>query len=369
MNETYRITLIPGETVGPELIRQAEKVLYVLQKYSGDNFILEYPVANSASVDLGGPPLPDEAKETALRSDAVMYGTLSAKKYLKLERTQRPEYSLNILRKEMDVFCNVRRIYLPERLKGRTPLKSEDCFDIICIRDLSCGLSSAAADRKSWVGNSGREACDVEYINEQAVERCGRLAFETAMRRRKKVLSLDKASLNDTSVLWRNKMDELSRDYPEVELTHEYIDTAAMEVMHNIKEYDVVVTMGVYGDIFMDELTGLSGVPGILGSAELSESGKGIYTPNMVHCPHEWMAGQGVVYPLCIFDALALMLEHSLSRPDLADTVKLAALRTIESGNFSKEIWREGDTLVSTDEVGNLMAKELENILKQRGKE
>lgn len=364
MNKAYRITLIPGETVGPELMRQAEKALYVLQRFSDADFILERPVANSASVDNGGPPLPGEAERVALESQAIMYGTLAAKKYLPLKRNERPEYSMNILRDKLGIYCNVRRIFLPKRLKSRSLLKNETPFDIVCVRDLSCGLSSANTVRKTWRGPNGMEAVDEEYINERAAERCGRLAFETAMLRRKKLLSLDKASLNDTSVLWRAKMDELSREYPEVELTHEYIDTAAMEVIHAPQDIDVIVTMGAYGDIIMDELTALSGVASILGSAELAEDKRGIYTPNFVHCPNEWMAGLGVVYPICIIDALALMLEHSLGRTDLACAVRLAAQKTIESGIYTKEIWREGDKLATTDEVGDIVARELEAVLR-----
>lgn len=350
----HTIAVIPGDGVGPELVRQAVKVFRTLEKRSEARFQLKILEACGASVDTVGEPLTKEAERKALECEAVLIGNIGARKYQALPQDKRPEQALMRLRQSLRVCTNLRPVTLFPGWAECSPLKESiirDGFDILMVRDLSGGM--LACRHRYGMGGEGREASDLEYYNEMAIARTAHVAFDHALRRRRTIASLDKANVLASSALWRQKVQELSGQYSEVTVEHRYVDTAAMDVIREPGSFDVILTSNAYGDIIADELAQLSGTPCFFGSAELAPDGRGIYTPNQLHNPNEDFAGKGLACPVCIFSAVAMMLRCSLGEEGLAQRVEKGMEVLLQAHCAAGELFLPGDTLLTTEELGD----------------
>ena len=304
------IAVIPGDGIGPEITTAAIIVLEAIAEKYGHVLNLQYVKACSQSVEESGEPLPKEALETCLQADAVLLGNTGLEKYKNLPLSKRPEYALLKLRKELKVTTNIRPVHVYPELKLLSPLNQNALskgLDYLFVRDIAGGV--LCSDQVKGEGENGPEAYEYEYYNQKIVEETAGFAFELAKARKGKVVSLDKANVLGSSRLWRKTVTEIGKEYPEVELTHEYIDSAALKLIRMPWYYDVILTSNLFGDIISDEGTGLTGTAGLFGSAELAASGKGLYTPNQLHYPDESVIGQQKVSPVGMIMALALMLR------------------------------------------------------------
>lgn len=357
----YPIAVIPGDGVGPELTDQAVKLFHALEEFTNlysaapnVHFDLHILEACGASVDRCGDPLPPETLEEALQCQAVLFGGIGAKKYQALPISQKPERALTELRRAFGVCTNLRPVRLARAWRAFSPLKEsiiKDGFDILVVRDVSAGM--LAGEHYTGTGAAGREASDLEYCNEAAIAKTASYAFRRAKSRKGKVTSLDKANVLASGVLWRQKVIELSANYPDVYLEHRYVDTAAMDVIREPDTFDVILTSNAYGDIIADELTQLTGTPCVFGSAELAADGRGLYTPNQLHHPDEGLAGRGAVCPLCIFSAVAMLLRYSLNELELARRVDGACQRVVDSRFATEELHLPGDKILTTEQMGD----------------
>lgn len=359
----YPIAIIPGDGVGPELTDQAIKLFHTLEEFTNlrsaapnVHFDLHILKACGASIDECGDPIPKEVLDEALECQAVLFGNIGAKKYQNLSREKKPEQALMKMRQGLQVCTNLRPVRLLPELKAFSPLKEsiiKDGFDILMVRDVSSGM--LAGKHIVGTGESGREASDLEYYNESIIAKTASYAFRRAKHRRNKVTSLDKANVLASSALWRQKVIELSANYPGVILENRYVDTASMDVIREPGVFDVILASNAYGDIIADELTQLSGTPCLFGSAELAPDGRGIYTPNQLHNPNEDLIGQGTVCPVCIFSAVSMLLRYSLNEAELARRVDKACQLLLERRYATKELHLPGDTILSTDAFGDQM--------------
>lgn len=357
----YPIAIIPGDGVGPELAQQAIKLFLALEEFTNlcsatpnVHFDLHILKACGASIDACGDPMPEDVLTESLSCRAILFGNIGAQKYQSLPREKKPEQALMKMRQGLRVCTNLRPVrLLPER-KAFSPLKEsivKDGFDILLVRDISSGM--LAGEHTAGTGESGREASDLEYYNERIIAKTASYAFHRAKQRKNKVTSLDKANVLASSALWRQKVIELSANYPEVILENRYVDTASMDVIREPGVFDVILASNVYGDIIADELTQLSGTPCLFGSAELASDGRGIYTPNQLHNPNEHLIGQRAVCPMCIFSAVSMLLRYSLNEVALADRVDKACDLLLERRYATEELHLPGDTILSTDAFGD----------------
>lgn len=307
-----------------------------------------------------GDPIPKEVLDEALECQAVLFGNIGAKKHQNLPREKKPEQALMKMRQGLQVCTNLRPVRLLPELKAFSPLKEsiiKDGFDILMVRDVSSGM--LAGKHIVGTGESGREASDLEYYNESIIAKTASYAFRRAKHRKNKVTSLDKANVLASSALWRQKVIELSANYPGVILENRYVDTASMDVIREPGVFDVILTSNAYGDIIADELTQLSGTPSLFGSAELAPDGRGIYTPNQLHNPNEALIGQGTVCPVCIFSAVSMLLRYSLNESELARRVDRACHFMLNRHHATEELCLPGDTILTTDEFGDKLCEVL----------
>lgn len=357
----YSIAIIPGDGVGPELAQQAIKLFRTLEKFTNlcstapnVHFDIHILKACGDSIDACGDPMPEAILAEALSCQAVLFGNIGAKKYQQLPREKKPEQALMKIRKALQVCINLRPVRLLPELKAFSPLKEsviKDGFDILVVRDVSSGM--LAGKHIAGGGESGREACDLEYYNERIIEKAASYAFRRAKQRKNKVTSLDKANVLASGALWRQKVIELSANYPEVALENRYVDAASMDVIREPGVFDVILTSNAYGDIIADELTQLSGTPCLFGSAELAPDGRGIYTPNQLHNPNEELIGKGAVCPMCIFSAVSMLLRYSLNETALAQRVDQACELLLQHRYATEELHLPDDNVLSTDAFGD----------------
>lgn len=363
----YPIAVIPGDGIGPELTDQAIKLFRTLETFTNlrsaapnVHFDLHILKACGASIDAYGDPMPDTVLQEALACQAVLFGNIGAKKYAEFPREKKPEQALLKMRQGFQVCTNLRPVRLLPELKAFSPLKESiirDGFDILMVRDVSSGM--LAGEHCAGTGEAGREASDLEYYNETIIAKTASYAFRRAKNRRNKVTSLDKANVLASSALWRQKVIELSANYPGVVLENRYVDTASMDVIREPGIFDVILTSNAYGDIIADELTQLSGTPCLFGSAELAPDGRGIYTPNQLHNPNEALIGRGEVCPVCIFSAVSMLLRYSLNESELARRVDKACKVMLDRHYAVEELHLPGDTILTTDEFGDKLCEVL----------
>ena len=358
----YNISLIPGDGIGPEIVSEARKVLDKVCEVYGHTFSYSKVLLGGASIDVHGVPLTEEAIATAKASDAVLMGSIGGdaktSPWYRLEPSKRPEAGLLAIRKALNLFANLRPAYLYNELKDACPLKEQiigDGFDMIIVRELTGGLYFGA--RKTTEENGVKTAVDTLSYNENEIRRIAIKAFDIAMKRRKKVTSVDKANVLDSSRLWRSVVEEVARDYPEVTLEHMLVDNCAMQLVRDPKQFDVILTENMFGDILSDEASMVTSSIGMLSSASLNETKFGLYEPSHGSAPD--IAGQNKANPIATILSAAMMLRYSLDLDKEADAVEAAVQKVLTDGYRTGDIMSKGCTLVGTKEMGNLIAKEI----------
>ena len=354
-----KIAVLPGDGIGPEIVAQAVKVLNAV----GPKFDLETAPVGGAAYDLSGHPLPPATLELAKKADAILFGAVGDWKYDSLARELRPEQAILGLRKHLELFANFRPAICYDELTAASSLKAEIVggLDILIIRELNgdiyFGQPRGIRTSELPLFKGAREGYDMMHYSEPEVERIGRVAFEAARKRGKKVCSVDKANVLETSQLWREVMIRVSKDYPDIELSHMYVDNAAMQLVKAPKAFDVVVTGNLFGDILSDEAAMLTGSIGMLPSASLDKNNKGLYEPSHGSAPD--IAGKGIANPLATILSVAMMLRYSLGMPAEADRIETAVQKVLSQGLRTADIFTEGTKKVSTVEMGDAVVAAL----------
>ena len=357
-----KITVIKGDGIGPEIVTEAQKVLDKIAEKFGHKFVYTDILMGGCSIDKYGVPLTDEAVEVAKSSDAVLLGSIggntSTSPWYKLAPNLRPEAGLLKIRKELGLFANLRPANLYPELREACPLKDDiigDGFDMMIMRELTGGLYFGA--RKTENVDGVETAVDTLTYNENEIRRIAIRGFDIAMKRRKKVTSVDKANVLDSSRLWRKVVNEVAKDYPEVELEHMLVDNCAMQLVRDPKQFDVILTENMFGDILSDEASMVTGSIGMLSSASLNETKFGLYEPS--HGPAPDIAGQDKANPIATILSAAMMLRFSLDMDKEADAVEAAVQKVLTEGYRTGDIMSEGCKLVGTKEMGDLIAAAL----------
>ncbi|MDP2152589.1 MAG: 3-isopropylmalate dehydrogenase [Methylotenera sp.] len=350
-----KIAVLPGDGIGPEIVAQAVKVLNALNL---DINMTEAPIGG-AGYEASGDPLPDATLKLAKESDAVLLGAVGDWKYDKLERHLRPERGLLRIRKELNLFANLRPALLYPELASASTLKPEvvSGLDIMIVRELTGDIYFGQPRGIFKLENGEREGVNTMRYNESEIRRIGRVAFDIAMKRNKKVCSVDKANVLEATELWRQVMIELSAEYPEVELSHMYVDNAAMQLIRAPKQFDVMVTGNIFGDILSDEASMLTGSIGMLPSASLDENNKGMYEPSHGSAPD--IAGKDIANPLATILSVAMMLRYTFNDEANAQRVENAVKKALAQGYRTADIWTEGSNKVGCNAMGDAVVAAL----------
>lgn len=356
------ITCIPGDGIGPEIIAEAKKVLEKTASVYGHSMIFEDILMGGASIDVYGVPLTDEAVAKAKAADAVLMGSIggdtTTSPWYKLPPNLRPEAGLLAIRKALNLFANLRPAILYDELAAACPLKEEISkggFDMLIMRELTGGLYFG--ERKTVEENGVRKAIDTLTYDENEIRRIAIKGFDIAMKRRKKVTSVDKANVLDSSRLWRKVVEEVAKDYPEVELSHMYVDNCAMQLVMNPAQFDVILTENMFGDILSDEASMVTGSIGMLSSASLNDTKFGLYEPSHGSAPD--IAGQDRANPIATILSAAMMLRYSFDLDEEADQVEAAVRTVLKEGYRTGDILSEGCTCVGTVRMGDLIAERI----------
>lgn len=354
----FRIATIPGDGIGPEVIAETILVLEKIGEKFGHTFTFTEVLAGGCAIDATGEPLPAETVKVCKESDSVLLGAVGGPKWDTLPGNQRPERALLGLRGELGLYANLRPAVLHKALKNACPLREDivaDGIDICVVRELTGGMYFG--DRGRTQGSMGEAAYDTECYSVGEVERIARTAFQIARTRNKKVMSVDKANVLESSRLWRSVVVEVAKDYPDVELDHMYVDNAAMQLVRNPQQFDVMVTTNMFGDILSDEASMITGSIGMLPSASLGESKLGMYEP--IHGSAPDIAGQNKANPIATILSAAMMLRHSFDLHKEADTIENAVTKVLENNYRTGDIMSPGMTLVGTKEMGALILEAL----------
>ncbi len=353
------IVTIPGDGIGPEIVREACKVLDKVGAVYGHTFQYTKILMGGCSIDEYGVPLTDEALETAKKSDAVLLGAVGGNvgnsKWYDVAPNLRPEAGLLAIRKGLNLFANLRPAYLYNELADACPLKKENIgngFDMIIVRELTGGLYFG--ERHTEEVDGVLQATDTLTYNENEIRRIAIKAFDIAMKRRKHVISVDKANVLDSSRLWRKVVEEVAKDYPEVKLEHMLVDNCAMQLVMNPAQFDVVLTENMFGDILSDEASMITGSIGMLSSASLNETKFGMYEPSHGSAPD--IAGKDLANPIATVLSAAMMLRYSFDMDKEADAIEAAVQQVLTEGYRTGDIYSEGCKKVGTVEMGDLIA-------------
>ena len=356
----YKIAVLSGDGVGPEIIQEGVKVLKAVQeKYQGEiNFEYEHALIGGCAYDEYKTPLPDSTIELTKKSDAVFLGAVGDWKYDTLPPQVRPEKALLGIRKALNLFANLRPATVFDELIDSSTLKPEIIkgVDIMVVRELT-GDVYFGEPRGIETVNGKRVGFNNMIYYENEIERIAHVAFKTAMKRNKKLCSVDKANVLDCSRLWREIVTNISKEYPEVELTHMYVDNAAMQLIRNPKQFDVIVTGNIFGDILSDEASMLPGSLGMLPSASLSDTKLGMYEP--IHGSAPDIKGQNIVNPIATILSAAMMLKYSFSLDTAAQDIENAVKSVLKKGYRTKDIYTQKTELVTTSRIGDLIVNEL----------
>jgi 3-isopropylmalate dehydrogenase len=353
-----KIAVLPGDGIGPEIVAQAVKVMQVLQA-EGMKIETEHAPIGGAGYEAAGDPLPEATFKLAQEADAVLLGAVGDWKYDSLPRDVRPERGLLRIRKGLNLFANLRPALLYAELASASTLKPEVVagLDLMIVRELTGDIYFGQPRGISTLENGEREGINTMRYNESEIRRIGRIAFDIAMKRNKKVCSVDKANVLETTELWRQVMIELAKEYPEVELSHMYVDNAAMQLIRAPKQFDVMVTGNIFGDILSDEASMLTGSIGMLPSASLDENNKGMYEPSHGSAPD--IAGKDIANPLATILSLAMMYRYTFADMGTADRIENAVKKVIAQGNRTADIWTPGTTRVSCSGMGDAVVAAL----------
>lgn len=356
------IGIIKGDGIGPEIVTEAMKVLDQVGKTYGHTYEYKELLLGGSSIDVHGVPLTEETIADAKACDAVLMGSIGGNTqtspWYKLEPSKRPEAGLLGIRKALNLFANLRPAVLYDELKGACPLKeelTEGGFDMMIMRELTGGLYFG--ERKTVEEQGVRTAYDSMTYNEYEIRRIAKRAFDIAMKRRKKVTSVDKANVLDSSRLWRNVVEEVAKDYPEVTLEHMLVDNCAMQLVKDPKQFDVILTENMFGDILSDEASMVTGSIGMLASASLNETKFGLYEPSGGSAPD--IAGKGIANPIATILSAAMMLRFSFDLDQEADAIEKVVAQVLRDGYRTIDIMSEGKTLVNTAEMGDLICERI----------
>ena len=359
---TGKIALIPGDGIGPEIVAEAKKVLDTVAKKYGHEFEYETLLMGGCSIDAYGEPLTEESLEKAKASDAVLLGAVGGNvgnsRWYQVAPNLRPEAGLLKIRKGLGLFANIRPAKLFSQLKDACPLKPEiigDGFDIVMMRELTGGVYFG--EHKTEEIDGIRKSTDIMAYDENEIKRIAVKAFEVARKRGKNVTSVDKANVLDSSRLWRKVVEEVAKDYPDVTLEHMLVDNCAMQLVRDPKQFDVILTENMFGDILSDEASMVTGSIGMLSSASLNETKFGLYEPSHGSAPD--IAGQDKANPIATILSAAMMLRFSLDMDKEADAVEAAVQKVLTEGYRTGDIMSEGCKLVGTKEMGDLIAAAL----------
>lgn len=355
---SHKLLVLPGDGIGPEIVAEAVKVLEAAQAAFDLKVELKEGLVGGAAYDAAGDPLPEETLDQARGADAILFGSIGGPKWDAIERDKRPERGLLRLRSSLELFANLRPAILFPQLASASSLKPEivSGLDILIVRELTGGIYFGQP-RGIREENGERVGFNTYVYSESEMRRIGRVAFDLAMKRNRRVCSVDKANVLEVTELWREVMNDLAADYPEVELSHMYVDNAAMQLVRAPKQFDVIVTGNLFGDILSDEAAMLTGSIGMLPSASLDEHGKGLYEPCHGSAPD--IAGQGIANPLATILSLAMLMRYSLNRADVAEGIEAAVEQVLDQGLRTADIQGEGTRRVSTSEMGDAVAAAL----------
>ena len=350
-----KIAVLPGDGIGPEIVAQARRVLDRL----GLPLELQEAPVGGAGYEASGGPLPAATLNLAREADAILFGAVGDPRYDRLERAKRPEQAILGLRKALGLFANLRPAQVYPELAAASSLKPEVVagLDIVIVRELTGDIYFGQPRGVRKAADGGREGFDTMHYSEAEIRRIARVGFEAARKRSRRLCSVDKANVLETSQVWRDVVTEEGKRYSDVELTHMYVDNCAMQLVRNPKQFDVIVTGNLFGDILSDEASMLTGSIGMLPSASLDEKGKGLYEP--IHGTAPDIAGKGLANPLATILSAAMMLRYSLGRPAEADRVEGAVRRVLAGGLRTADIFTAGTRRVGTAEMGDAVVAAL----------
>lgn len=353
------ILILEGDGIGPEIVSEARKVLDVVNAKFDLGLTFESDHMGGCAIDAYGVPLADSTLEKARNADAILLGAVGGPKWDKLDRSIRPEKGLLKIRSQLGLYANLRPALLYPQLVDASSLKPEvvSGLDILIVRELAGGIYFGEPRGIRVLENGEREGYNTYKYSESEIIRIGRTAFEMARKRNGKVCSVDKANVLEATMLWREVMDTLHKEYPDVELSHMYVDNAAMQLVRAPKQFDVLVTGNMFGDILSDAAAMLTGSIGMLPSASLDKDGRGMYEPCHGSAPD--IAGQGIANPLATILSVSMMLRYSLGYPQVADAIEVAVGKVLDQGYRTADIYTEGKTKVSTSQMGDAVVAAL----------
>lgn len=353
------ILILEGDGIGPEIVREARKVMDVVNAKFDLGLTFENELMGGCAIDVHGVPLADSTLEKARKADAILLGAVGGPKWDKLDRSIRPEKGLLKIRSQLGLYANLRPALLYPQLVDASSLKPEVVagLDILIVRELAGGIYFGEPRGIRVLENGEREGYNTYKYSESEIIRIGRTAFEMARKRNGKVCSVDKANVLEATMLWREVMDTLHKEYPDVELSHMYVDNAAMQLVRAPKQFDVLVTGNMFGDILSDAAAMLTGSIGMLPSASLDKDGRGMYEPCHGSAPD--IAGQGIANPLATILSVSMMLRYSLGHPQVADAIEVAVGKVLDQGYRTADIYTEGKTKVSTSQMGDAVVAAL----------
>ncbi|MFP5222423.1 MAG: 3-isopropylmalate dehydrogenase [Acidobacteriota bacterium] len=353
------IVILPGDGIGPEIMTQAEKTLKKIGEKFGHEFTVSYELIGGAAIDAENTPLPQKTIDACKAADAILLGAVGGPKWDNIEKSIRPERGLLGIRKELGLFANLRPAKLFEELKSACCLRPDiigQGLDVMVIRELTGG-AYFGTPKGQEVRDGERVAYNNMIYSESEIRRIAKVGFETARKRGKKLCSVDKANVLDVSQLWREVVLEVAKDYPDVELSHMYVDNAAMQLVRNPAQFDTIVTENLFGDILSDEAAVITGSIGMLPSASLGASGPGLYEP--IHGSAPDIAGQDKANPLATILSVAMMLRYQFSMAAEADAIENAVTSILKDGYRTGDIMEPGKTLVGCVKMGDLVAERL----------
>ena len=356
---TQEVLILPGDGIGPEITAEAVKVLEALKASDGLDINMTEDLVGGAAYDAHGVPLSDETMAKAHAADAVLLGAVGGYKWESLDIAVRPEKGLLRLRSEMELFANLRPAFLFPQLADASTLKPEvvSGLDILIVRELTGGIYFGQPRGIRTLENGERQGYNTYVYKESEIKRIAHVAFQAAMKRDKKLTSIDKANVLEVTELWREIVDVVAKDYPEVEVNHMYVDNAAMQLVLNPKQFDVMVTGNMFGDILSDEASMLTGSIGMLASASLDKNNKGMYEPSHGSAPD--IAGQNLANPLATILSAAMMLRYTLGREELAVKIENAVSKVLDQGLRTGDIYSDGMTKVGCSEMGDAVVAAL----------
>ncbi|GKX31101.1 3-isopropylmalate dehydrogenase [Vallitalea longa] len=351
----FNIAVIPGDGIGPDIVEQGKLVLDKVGEKFGHSFEYKEVLAGGVAIDNVGEPLPQDTIDVCKKSDSVLLGAVGGPKWDNLSGDERPEKALLGLRSELELFANIRPATMFKQLRDACPLKDEIIgdggLDLVVVRELTGGIYFGKR------GREGEQAYDTMMYSVDEIKRIAKVGFDTAMKRNKKVTSIDKANILENSRLWRSVVEEMAKDYPEVEVNHLYVDNGSMQLVINPKQFDVILTGNMFGDILSDEASMITGSIGMLPSASLGSSKLGMYEP--IHGSAPDIAGMDKANPIATILSVAMMLRYSFDLENEAKSIEKAVEEVLEDGYRTGDIMSKGMKLVGTKEMGSLIVNKL----------